>query len=300
MNRIDALALAGNRYGKIDTACPLCGPQCKSPINRRRKVLRIWRHEPGFASYYCARCGEHGCTIEGNPGGSTRIRATGRSSEIERQELDDERDRTRRAFNIWREAIPIGGTPAERYLLKRGVDLNQLPNDMADVLRWHPRCPWERGTAPCMLGLWTDAINGAAKAIHRTAISPQLERIDRMSFGPTRGCVIRLWPDDYVEQGLVLGEGIETTLWAATRIDYLATLLQPAWAAGDAGHLRAFPLLSGIDALTLLVDNDANGAGQDAAAECTRRWRAAGREVIPLMTNAIGTDFADLAGEIAS
>jgi hypothetical protein len=32
------------------------------------------------------------------------------------------------------------------------------------------------------------------------------------------GCVIRLWPDDMVELGLVLGEGVETTLAAATRI----------------------------------------------------------------------------------
>jgi hypothetical protein len=68
MNSIDALALAGNRFGKIDVACPLCGPQCKSPINRKRKVLRIWRHDPGFASYNCARCGEAGYTAERESG----------------------------------------------------------------------------------------------------------------------------------------------------------------------------------------------------------------------------------------
>jgi hypothetical protein len=118
-----------------------------------------------------------------------------------------------------------------------------------------------------------------------------------MSLGPTRGCVIRLWPDDYVEQGLVLGEGIESTLAAATRIEHLGTLLQPAWAAGDAGHMRAFPVLPGIDAITLLVDHDANGAGQDAAAECRQRWIAVGREVIRLTPRIVDSDFADIVAE---
>jgi hypothetical protein len=93
----------------------------------------------------------------------------------------------------------------------------------------------------------------------------------------------------------VLGEGIETTLSAATRISHRNTLLQPAWAAGDAGHMRAFPVLSGIEALTLLVDHDANNAGQDAAAECAQHWKAAGREVTRLVPRAVNTDVNDLA-----
>jgi hypothetical protein len=143
-----------------------------------------------------------------------------------------------------------------------------------------------------MVALWTDAISGEAKAIHRTAISPTGERIDRMSLGPTKGSVIRLWPDESVEQGLVVGEGIETTLAAATRIERLGTLLQPAWAAGDTSHMRDF-LLPGIEALTILVDHDSNHAGQNAAAECAARWRAAGREVIRLTPRLAG-DFNDI------
>jgi hypothetical protein len=300
MNTIDALALAGNRFGEIDVACPSCGPFCKRAVNRKRKVLRIWRHDPGFASFYCARCGEHGFSREEGLTSKVDPAALARRAAAERREAEETKRRQANALDIFHDALPIEATRGESYLIKRGVDIGQLPDEMERVLRFHPRCPWERGTAPCMVALWTDAITGEPKAIHRTAIGPQLERIDRMSFGPTAGCVIRLWPDEWVEQGLVLGEGIETVLWAATRVDYLATLLQPAWAAGDRGHIRAFPVLPGIDALTLLVDHDANGAGQRDAAECTRRWRAAGREVIPLMTNEIGTDFADLAGEIAS
>jgi hypothetical protein len=67
--------------------------------------------------------------------------------------------------------------------------------------------------------------------------------------------------------------------------------------------MRSFPVLPGIDALTLLVDHDllnprtGKYPGQGAAAECRQRWRAAGREVIPLMPNAADSDFADLVDE---
>jgi|SRR6516162_2726816 hypothetical protein len=102
-----------------------------------------------------------------------------------------------------------------------------------------------------------------------------------------------VWPDECVEQGLVLGEGIETVLAAATRIERFGTLLQPAWATGDCGHMRDFPVLPGIEALTLLVDHDCNHAGQNAAAECAARWRAAGCEVIRLTPRRNG-DFNDI------
>lgn len=58
--------------------------------------------------------------------------------------------------------------------------------------------------------------------------------------------------------------------------------------------MAAFPVLPGIEALTLLVDHDANGAGQDAAAACARRWLAAGREVIRLTPKTVGADFNDI------
>jgi hypothetical protein len=106
--------------------------------------------------------------------------------------------------------------------------------------------------------------------------------------------VIRLWPDTDVSTGLVLGEGIETTLAAATRIEHHGTLLRPAWAAGSAGNIAGFPVLAGIDALTILIDHDVSGTGQRAAETCTQCWLDAGREVIRLMPDALGADFNDL------
>ncbi len=105
---------------------------------------------------------------------------------------------------------------------------------------------------------------------------------------------MRLWPDEDVTTGLVLGEGIETALAAATIINHRDTRLAPAWASGSAGAMASFPVLAGVETLTLLVDNDESGAGQRAAAECSARWTAAGREVIRLTPHITGQDFADL------
>jgi hypothetical protein len=211
----------------------------------------------------------------------------------------DDAARTRGALAIWSDAADPRGTPVWRHLAARGIALGELPSRIHAALRWHPYCPWGTDGARhgCMVALWTDAVSSEPRAIHRTAITDAGAKVGRKTWGPNAGCVIRLWPDEKVERGLVIGEGVETTLAAATRIQHRGTLLTPAWAAGDTGHLEKFPILPGIDALTVLVDHDENGRGQRAAAECARRWTAARREVIQLIPRILGEDFADLVGE---
>jgi len=68
--------------------------------------------------------------------------------------------------------------------------------------------------------------------------------------------------------------------------------------------MASFPVLGGVQTLTLLVDHDRNGTGQEAAAECARRWieagrveaerDEAGREVIRLTPRELGADFNDI------
>ncbi len=118
------------------------------------------------------------------------------------------------ALAVWAEAIDARGSPAWTYLFRRGVDLGALPHDTSHALRWHPHSPWESGRHGCMIALFTDAITGEPKAIHRTAITAG-EKIDRKALGPVKGCVIRVWPDECVTRGLVVAEGIETALVAA-------------------------------------------------------------------------------------
>jgi Toprim domain-containing protein len=204
----------------------------------------------------------------------------------------DTQERQRRiaqADRIWRESYNISGTAGAAYLARRHIPLEDVPN--FGGLRWHPRCPWESGgTAPCVLARFTDAITGEPHGIWRRPINGGKPK----TLGPMGGCVIRLWPDEDVSCGLVLGEGVETTLAAATCFVHRNTLLRPAWAAGSAGNLENFPIIASIATLTLLVDHDESGRGQEAARGCGERWHAAGREVMLLTPRKLGTDFNDL------
>jgi hypothetical protein len=54
------------------------------------------------------------------------------------------------------------------------------------------------------------------------------------------------------------------------------------------------PVIPSVEKLILLIDNDSNQEGQQAAAQVTACWRAQGRTVVPLMPGAPDTDFNDL------
>jgi hypothetical protein len=196
-----------------------------------------------------------------------------------------------RADDLWRAAVPIAGTPGAEWLANRGIVLNAVPDHGG--LRFHPACPYGSGrTVPAIVARFTDIITVAPRGIHRRAITAGIEP-KTMALGPTAGAVVRLWPDEEVTQGLVIGEGIETAL-AATRVEHMGTLLRPAWACTTAGILEEFPVLPGIEALTILADNDASGRGQEAAMRCAMRWIRAGLHAEILMPQSLGLDFNDL------
>jgi phage/plasmid primase-like uncharacterized protein len=270
--------------------CPLCGGFDRFSINIKKRV------------FHCRGCAVGGNVIKlvqhldgvsfadavAKLAGNTTVKAaTCQATSTERDDKEDERRNLNVAEAMWRAAQPFG-PDAIAYFAKRGIDINAVAEHGG--LRFHPRCWWERGTTPCIIGRFTTAISNEPRGIWRRPISGEKPK----SLGPMAGCVIRLWSDEAVEQGLVIGEGVETTLAAATRITHCGTLLQPAWAACSAGNLENFPVLSGIEALTILVDNDVSGRGQEAAARCAARWSAAGREVIRLTPKISGADFNDV------
>jgi putative DNA primase/helicase len=141
----------------------------------------------------------------------------------------------------------------------------------------------------------TDAVTGAPLTLHRTWLraeggdKAEIEKPRLLWPGlPKAGGVIRLWPDEAVTHGLCVAEGIETALSAALGFGL-------AWSTIDAGNLAGLPVLGGVEALTVVADNDANGRGFAAADACARRWLAAGREVRVRPARSVGTDFNDFA-----
>jgi len=237
--------------------------------------------------------------------GSATTLATARApAACARSAEDDSRRNQCRAGNLWREAGPIDGTHAACYLEWRHV-LSPALEAGDGVLRFHPNCPFGEGARhPCLLALRCDIHSDELRAIQRIALTERLMsairrttftqfieaggKIARMTLGPKIGTAIKLSSDEIVTQGLTVGEGLETVLAGMVKG------FRPAWTLGDAGNVENFPVLGGIEALTILVDNDASGRGQRAALDCSARWTRAGREVLRAVPAQTGHDFNDL------
>ena len=134
-------------------------------------------------------------------------RAIERREKLEREKIEREareaaelQNRLRYCDTLWRETAPLP-PQAIAYFAERRIDINAVPN--RGGLRFHAHCPFDGLTLPCILARFTDAVTNATGGIWRRPISGAKPK----SIGPIRHHVIRLWPDEMVEQGLCLGEG---------------------------------------------------------------------------------------------
>jgi hypothetical protein len=194
-------------------------------------------------------------------------------------------DGHRRALDLWGQAIPIVGTLAQRYLIETRRLV--LPPDVSPrVLRFHPRCPFGPDVHPCMVALYSDVVTDVPRAIMRTALTPDAQKIDRKALGPVGGAAIKLSDVAAVTMALTVGEGMETTLAG------LMKGFAPAWTLGSAGAIAKFPVLPGVEALTILGETGDGGANERAVRECFVRWKDRGREVYRA-TSLVGGDFND-------
>jgi hypothetical protein len=173
-------------------------------------------------------------------------------------------------------------------LKERGIDPARLDLDRTP-LRWAPKCPLERGTAPAMVSLMTDPITNEEVGIHRTFLTPDGSA---KAFGANsrrmlgKAGIVRLSPNEDVELGLGICEGIENGL------TMMARGWRPVWACGSLIALTRFPLLAGVEHLTIFSDPKEHEV--EGANACARRWEAAGREVtVHIPPN--GGDWNDLA-----
>jgi len=244
-----------NKLGPHDDVCPYCSAQRK-PANRKKKVLRWWL-EADRATWCCQHCGEHGYTFRD---GTT----TSRRPEVSTPQKAAESPNKDIALKIWSEETkPLNGTLGATYLkVRRHIDLDNLP-DLSHCLRWH-------AGKQMIVALMCNPLTGEATGIHRIFLNKDGNKRKRMMLGP-KG-VICLSPWENVELGLGLSEGIEDGL----RI--LAGGWGPMWAAPDAGSIKSFPVIPGIEFLTVWADRDQ--AGKDAARTVVHRWRKQGQEAV--------------------
>lgn len=191
-------------------------------------------------------------------------------------------DKSAIALSTWEHCVPIGGTLAEQYLKSRGCALDVLPDD----LRFSPALWYDGGSAPGMVALMRDIRTNARVGIHRTFLKPDGTKLDRRMLGPAKGACVKLTQDADVTYGLGIAEGIETSL------SIMKAGFSPIWACLSAGTIAEFPVLNGIESLTIFADNDESGTGQASAVRCMVRWKNAGLDARGLMPKTHG-DFND-------
>jgi hypothetical protein len=275
----------GERVGP----CPVCGGKDRFAINIKKQ---IWN---------CRGCAKGGDVVDlvqhldgvdfksaiATLGGDERKPIA--PVKPVHHEKEDDQEKTKRALKIWDEASEVNGTLAEEYLRRRHLE---LPDD-DHALRFYSPCPFADTAYPALIALFRDVLTDEPNAIHRIALAPGGILIAKRMLGRVGGCAVKLDADENVELSLSIGEGIETMIAARTRG------LRPAWAVGSAGALKNFPVLNGVECLSIIVDHDLpdkNGrqAGQEAALECSQRWTAVGREVRRVVPRRQGADMADL------
>lgn len=260
--------------------CPSCGR------GKTDKTAGLTIDPDGNGVLHCFRC-SHVETYRPERGVTYRAPAVPvhKPQPSKRETLSDW------GLDFWQHCSPLAGVALD-YLKSRRCFIPPADGD----LRWHPSVKHGPSsyTGPALVALITDALTGKPLSLHRTWITatgkadvdpPRLV----LSGHATKGGVIRLWPDDCVTDGLAIGEGIETCL-------SLAHAFTPTWATIDAGHLADFPVLAGVEVLTIARDNDQ--AGIKAAQECTARWVDAGRTV--RVTRQVANDFNDILTRAAA
>jgi len=268
-----AAALGGDVISNRYVLCP--GPS----HSRKDRSLKVTFRDDGtftvtsFADDDWRECKDYIRERLDLPNDCRRAPSNDNVSVVRSRDRDGEehRDRTTRDGLLrWKTAIPIAGTLAAKYLASRGLQYG------GDALRY-------RANDRTMLAHMTDAETGEPRGVQAIYLDQDGRKIERKMRGPSGGAVVRLSPDDAVEYGLAIGEGIETCL---------ATGFTPIWATLNAGNMAAFPVLSGIDCLTIFADNDASGTGLAAAKICAERWHAVNREAIIRMPIKVGVDYA--------
>jgi len=174
------------------------------------------------------------------------------------------------AGKLWAAAVPPGGTPVEAYLVvERGLS-NIAEYLDGEVIRWLAHDWITR--QPCMISLLRNVFTGEPQSVLRTYVLDGQAKHGRLFKGSNKQAAVMLDAFEHVTHGLMLGEGVETCA-TARQFGF-----RPTWAACTTATIQTFPLLSTIESLTLLRENDA-GASDAACGKCAATWLAAGREV---------------------
>jgi hypothetical protein len=270
----------GHTGSIVNVPCPLCGPLCRSPHNRVRKVLRIWNEADDFITYRCARCGEKGGVRDHTA--ATKGPRQLQQPQNARPNKDDLR-RLKIARYLYRRSLPSAGTLAETYLHVRKSWVN------SPTIRFLPATGDYPPAMIVPFGIPSEPEHGQlvvtdVRAIQLTALKPDgsgkadLE-VQKRTIGPCSGFPIPLVQvNDRL--ALTIAEGVEDAL-----TNHLVSG-RGAWATGGASN---FPNIADkvpdyVESVTVITDGDV--AGNTNSIELAKRLHRRNIEVRLLKTSA--------------
>ncbi len=191
------------------------------------------------------------------------------------------------ALAIWDKSQPATGTPVEKYLRHRGINIPVPPS-----IRYNPGVKYTQSglLLPCMVAA-VQAPDRSIVAIHRTFIRDDGQgkagvAKSKMMLGSINGGCVRL---AHAGPKMVIAEGLETSL------SILEATGLPIWAALSASYFMGLVLPALPLAAEVVIAADHDEAGLKAAEEAAALWSSQGRKVWIAQPPKLGTDFNDLA-----
>jgi hypothetical protein len=271
--------LTGGRPGTCDVPCPLCGPFKRAVRNQRRPVLRIYRIEPGFAGFHCARCGQKGAAFDRSQPSPDPIKVAKARADAAERDYALKAERRGKAQWLWSQRMPIAGSIAEAYLRRARSYEGPFPATLGFL-------PARGKYPPAMIGAFGLAheigpgeisiADSAVRGVHLTRLLPDgsakavFEDPDeqaKIMIGHSAGFPIVLAS---MNDGLALGitEGLEDGL------SIRQSLGIGVWTAGAASRLSVLAEIvpDYTDTVPIFAHDDRDG--QHHAAELGRRLRA--------------------------
>lgn len=190
------------------------------------------------------------------------------------------------AQEIWEQSYNIKGTPAERYLINRGIK-----GDLPDTLRYHPSCKhFEHGNSPAMIA----KVEGSKEfAIHRTYITldgrKQPFNIAKTMLGSVSGGAVRLRHNDHA-QSLIICEGIETAL---SLIEMIPNTMINVWAALSTSGMKNVNVPANTTIRKIIVAMDGDNAGRSAGKYLMDKMKNTHFDILSMVAPE-GKDFNDM------
>lgn len=227
----------------------------------------------------------------------------------DRERAADTVAQRKRAVGHWHSAVPIPGTPADLYLLGRGIDIRALAKAPGSLRFKAMRCP-ETSTPerpvmrPCMLALVVNGISREPVAIHRTFLDVHPDgRVTKAAMsqakralGEYSGAFIPLTRGGsgkslrHAPQGepLVLSEGIEDGLSVA-----LAMPGRRVGAALSLSNIGEVVVPAAIGGFYVAGQNDTNPTARQALARVRARLDERGIQALAAFPPAGVKDWND-------